>query len=190
MNDLNHLPSDLEKLGFQASPAPLIVTGNRRILEVNRAFATLFGFEREELVGEHLLKLYPSQADYQTIGARSLSWLRHAKNGAYSDERFMQHRNGQVFWTRASGYTLTPKDPFQLMVWHFELLDRAIRPSVTLTPREREISVHIVNGLTCKEIGRKLDISHRTVEVHRGRLMKKLNAKNSAELVSKIIVVG
>ncbi|MNT13602.1 Tetrathionate response regulatory protein TtrR [compost metagenome] len=69
-------------------------------------------------------------------------------------------------------------------------MDRVFRPTVNLTSREREISAHIVNRLTCKEIGRKLAISHRTVEVHRARLMKKLQAKNSAELVSKIIVLN
>jgi DNA-binding CsgD family transcriptional regulator len=47
----------------------------------------------------------------------------------------------------------------------------------------------VVNGLTCKEVARKLGISHRTVEVHRARLMKKLQARNSAELVSRIIVL-
>jgi PAS domain S-box-containing protein len=180
---------DLERLAFQVSPAPQVITGDRRILELNDAFATLFGFKREELLDEHLLKLYPSKADFKIIGDRSLNWLRHAKNGAYSDERFMQHQSGEVFWARAKGYTLTPEDPFHLMVWHFERIDQAVRPTVNLTPREREIAVHIVNGLTCKEIGRKFDISHRTVEVHRGRLMKKLKAKNSAELVSKIIVL-
>ena len=180
---------DLKSLAFQVSPAPQVITGNRCILELNKAFERLFGFDREVLIGERLLKLYPSQADYQTVGERSLSWLRHATNGAYSDERFMQHRSGEVFWPRAYGYTLTPDDPFQLMVWHFEPVDQVFRPTVNLTPREREISAHIVNGLTCKEIGRKIGISHRTVEVHRGRLMKKLKSKNSAELVSKIIVL-
>jgi RNA polymerase sigma factor (sigma-70 family) len=68
-------------------------------------------------------------------------------------------------------------------------MDRAFRPTVNLTPREREISAHVVNGLTCKEVARKLGISHRTVEVHRARLMKKLQARNSAELVSRIIVL-
>jgi len=68
-------------------------------------------------------------------------------------------------------------------------MDQEFRPTLNLTPREREISAHIVNGLTCKEIGRKLNISHRTVEVHRGRLMKKLKSKKSAELVSRIIVL-
>ena len=35
----------------------------------------------------------------------------------------------------------------------------------------------------------RLDISYRTVEVHRARIMRKLDAKNTAELVSKIILV-
>ena len=187
-DELNHR-QDLERLAFQVSPAPQVITEDRRMLDFNHAFLGLFGYEREDLGQELILKLYPSQADYQTIGERSLSWLRNARNGAYSDERFMQHRSGEMFWARANGYTLTPKDPFHLMVWHFERMDRAFRPTVNLTPREREISAHIVNGLTCKEVGRKLSISHRTVEVHRARLMKKLQAKNSAELVSKIIVL-
>lgn len=190
MNDQARQLEDLERLAFQVSPAPQVITGNRRMLDLNVAFLDLFGFLREDLIGELILKLYPSQADYQAIGERSLSWLRHSKNGAYSDERFMQHRNGEVFWARANGFTLTPEDPFALMVWHFERMDRPFRATVNLTPREREISAHIVNGLTCKEIGRKLAISHRTVEVHRARLMKKLQAKNSAELVSKIIVLN
>ncbi|WP_340050773.1 LuxR C-terminal-related transcriptional regulator [Pseudomonas proteolytica] len=181
---------DLERLAFQVSPAPQVITGNRRMLDLNVAFLDLFGFQRDELIGELILKLYPSQTDYKAIGERSLSWLQHSKNGSYSDERFMQHHSGEVFWTRANGYTLTPNDPFQLMVWHFERMDRVFHATVNLTRREREISAYIVNGLTCKEIGRKLNISHRTVEVHRARLMKKLQAKNSAELVSKIIVLN
>jgi PAS domain S-box-containing protein len=187
-DESDHL-QDLERLAFQVSPAPQVITGNRRMLDFNDAFLKLFGYQRGELADQLILKLYPSQADYQAIGERSLSWLRNALNGAYSDERFMQHQSGEVFWARANGYTLTPDEPFQLMVWHFERMDRAIRPTVNLTPREREISAHIVNGLTCKEVARKLSISHRTVEVHRARLMKKLQARNSADLVSKIIVL-
>lgn len=187
---MNDPLEDLERLAFQVSPAPQVITGNRSMLDLNVAFLELFGFQRDELIGELILKLYPSQADYKAIGERSLSWLQHSKNGCYCDERFMQHHSGEVFWARANGYTLTPDDPFQLMVWHFERMDRVFHATVNLTPREREISAHIVNGLTCKEIGRKLNISHRTVEVHRARLMKKLQAKNSAELVSKIIVLN
>lgn len=190
MTDLTYpKQKDLESLAFHFSPAAQVITKNRRILALNDAFNTLFGFKSEDLVDELILKLYPSKADYLTIGERSLNWLRHAKNGAYSDERFMQHKDGEVFWARANGYTLTPQKPFQLMVWHFERIEQVIRPTVNLTPREREIATYVVNGMTCKEIGYKLNISYRTVEVHRGRLMRKLKAKNSAELASKIIVL-
>ena len=56
-----------------------------------------------------------------------------------------------------------------------------------LTMRELEVSGYIANGHTCKEIGRLLHISHRTVEAHRAKIMKKLGCRNTAELVSKII---
>lgn len=56
-------------------------------------------------------------------------------------------------------------------------------------PRKREISAYIVNGLTSKETAKGLSISHRTVDVHRFRLMKKLEAKNCAVLASKIVVL-
>ncbi len=180
---------DLQRLAFKVSPAPQLITGDRVMLDCNEAFLALFGYPREEMLGQSTLLIYPSQADYEAIGNRSRSWLQRNDSGAYSDERFMQHQNGEVFWARSQGYTLTPDDPFKLMVWHFERLDRVHHTTVDLTPREREVSMHIVNGLTCKEVARKLSISHRTVEVHRARLMKKLQAKNSAELVSKIIFV-
>jgi RNA polymerase sigma factor (sigma-70 family) len=52
-----------------------------------------------------------------------------------------------------------------------------------LTPREREVLEHAVNGLHAKEIALTLGISARTVEVHRMRIMEKLEVRNIAELV-------
>jgi len=178
---------ELEELAFRESPAPQIITQNRKILRCNHAFANLFGYTVEELTGELILKLYPCSADYYEIGERCLKALQD-KN-SYEDERFMQHRNKEIFWARARGITLTPQQPFKLMIWSFERIHRNLTKTADLTPREQEISGYIVNGLTCKETATALGISHRTVEVHRGRLMKKLAAKNTAELVSKIIMV-
>lgn len=42
-----------------------------------------------------------------------------------------------------------------------------------LTPREREVMAMVVAGLTNKQIGRHLNISHRTVELHRARIWQK-----------------
>ena len=57
-----------------------------------------------------------------------------------------------------------------------------------LTPREREVLDRVIAGASNKEAGRTLGISPRTVEVHRARVMDKLGAKNTADLVR--IVVG
>ena len=51
-----------------------------------------------------------------------------------------------------------------------------------LTPREREILQFVVDGYATKEVGRKLGISPRTVEVHRARIMAKFRARNVADL--------
>lgn len=179
--------TDLAALAFRRSPVAQMITTERIIADCNDPFLALFGFELQDLVGELVLKLYPSMSDYYMIGERCRKWV--ATHTFYEDERFMQHRSGEIFWARARGVTLTPHQPFELMIWYFERIRSRSARSTTLTRREREISSHIVNGMTCKESAQRLGISHRTVEVHRSRLMKKLDAKNTADLVSKIIMV-
>ena len=52
-----------------------------------------------------------------------------------------------------------------------------------LSPREREVMALVVSGLTCKEIAKKLDLSPRTVEVHRAHVMHKMGVSTLAGLV-------
>jgi DNA-binding NarL/FixJ family response regulator len=56
-------------------------------------------------------------------------------------------------------------------------------PYKTLTNREREILPLAARGLSSSEIGRQLNISPRTVEVHRSRILHKLGLQNQAELI-------
>lgn len=53
----------------------------------------------------------------------------------------------------------------------------------TLTPREREVMVLIAAGKPNKVISNELDLSVRTVEVHRARVMEKMRAESLADLV-------
>ncbi|MCT8998557.1 response regulator FixJ [Chelativorans intermedius] len=59
-----------------------------------------------------------------------------------------------------------------------------------LTRRERQVMTGIVAGLPNKTIAYDLDISPRTVEVHRANVMAKMNAKNLPELVRMVLAVG
>lgn len=67
--------------------------------------------------------------------------------------------------------------------WYFDP-----SPFHRLTLREREVMHLIVDGLTSKETAIELGISHRTVDVHRSRIMEKLCARNFADLMR--IVLG
>jgi len=52
-----------------------------------------------------------------------------------------------------------------------------------LTVREREVLGNLAEGLTNKEVARKLGLSPRTVEEHRSRIMEKLGVRSFAEFV-------
>ncbi|MGN6595425.1 response regulator transcription factor [Sphingopyxis terrae] len=63
-----------------------------------------------------------------------------------------------------------------------------LHPSLgDLTQREREVVAGLVRGLTNKQIGQELGISHRTVEIHRARVMRKLGAPTLAALLAFVL---
>jgi DNA-binding CsgD family transcriptional regulator len=52
-----------------------------------------------------------------------------------------------------------------------------------LSGRETDVLTQLVRGLSNKEIGRALSISHRTVEIHRANMMSKLGANSTGDAV-------
>ena len=68
---------------------------------------------------------------------------------------------------------------------------QAIRSRIeSLTPRELDVLRLMVEGRANKVIAADLDISQRTVEIHRARVMEKLAAKSLAHLVRMVMAVG
>jgi DNA-binding NarL/FixJ family response regulator len=68
--------------------------------------------------------------------------------------------------------------------------EQKAKQAIQLTERELEVLNLIADGFKSLEIAEKLFISERTVEAHRGNIMKKLQAKNMAELTKKAITLG
>jgi DNA-binding NarL/FixJ family response regulator len=56
-----------------------------------------------------------------------------------------------------------------------------------LTPKEKEVLTHIVNGLSYKMIGFELNISYETVRSHVKKIYEKLNVASLTEVVAKAI---
>lgn len=53
----------------------------------------------------------------------------------------------------------------------------------TLTPREREVLEHMVEGKASKVIAAELGLSQRTIEIYRANIMQKMQSKSVAQLV-------
>lgn len=65
--------------------------------------------------------------------------------------------------------------------------EHRLKSSLHITPRQREILRLVALGHTNREIAASLDISVRTVEVHRFNLMRRLNVRNVAQLLRQAL---
>jgi FixJ family two-component response regulator len=59
-----------------------------------------------------------------------------------------------------------------------------------LTPREREVLSLVISGLMNKEIAYRLQVSEITVKIHRGHMMKKMEARSLVDLVRMAEMLG
>lgn len=66
---------------------------------------------------------------------------------------------------------------------------RAAYATNALTPRQKEILRLVAQGLTNREIADHLEISVRTVEVHRFNLMRRLRVRNVAQLLRQALLL-
>lgn len=180
------LPIDFEKI-FLYAPVGMCVSQNRIIQTCNEALCAMFGCPAKDLIGQSFLVLYPSAGEFERTGARIVPIMN--ASGHYSDERIMKRTNNDLFWCRVTGRGLLRDDPHAAGIWTFSDLSTKRPVSAKFTPREREISALLVEGKTSKLIARQLDLSPRTVEMYRSKLMRKLNAANSSELVQKLLDV-
>ena len=163
------------------APVGIVLTENRIIRACNPCFARMFRTERERLIDQSFAILYPTHDEFVKIRDAGVKPLR--ETGTYRDERIMARADGTLFWCRVRGVTLTDSgDPLAKAVWSFADLSRE-RPVADLTTRERQVVMHLGEGMTSKQIARMLDISPRTVESYRARLLKKYKAANVAELL-------
>jgi PAS domain S-box-containing protein len=177
------------RLAFELAPIGLVLSRNRVIVDCNRHLCEMFGTTRERLVGQSFQVLYPSVDEFERIGQRIAPIMN--RQGMYADDRIMKRVDGrfkgEAFWCHVTGRALNPQAPHEAGIWSFEDLSSRRPVKAELTAREREVAAHLLHGLTSKEIGKALNISHRTVEIYRGRLMRKYKASTTADLVHKLM---
>lgn len=175
------------KAAFEDAPIGQAIARNRQIEACNHAFAAIFGGAIEDFRGTSFERLYPTQTDFKGTGDRFGTLL--AESGTIIDDRVMRRLNGDLFWVRVRGYTYTPTNPHEHTLWVFSDLSRARQQasSLSLTPRERDVAALLIKGLTGKEVARALDISPRTVDIYKTRLLRKYDVASTPELVGRLL---
>lgn len=164
-------------------PMPMVYATHRIIRDCNQEFALLFGYERTELIDTGFQILYPKFADYLRTGEM---WQTNMSNKTvYYDERVMRHNDQSDFWCRVRGQSTNAKDPFAAAIYCFEPLNRVVEHKrYKLTDRQMQIIALVAQGKKNREIAVELNISIRTVEMHRARAMKQISVANSAQLIA------
>lgn len=183
-------PAPLDyRAAFDLAPIGLVLSRNRLMVDCNQQLADMFGAPREALIGQSFGLLYPTHVEFERTGARISASLNG--RGWYADERVMKRVAGpsrsELFWCHVSGRALDPRLPHAAGIWSFEDLSPKRQVGVALTAREREIAALLIQGLTSKQLGKRLLISPRTVDVYRTRLMRKYGAATTTELVQKLL---
>jgi PAS domain S-box-containing protein len=167
----------------------MVLSRQRLMIDINRQALAIFGAMRAQLVGQSFELLYPTHDEFERTGRRIVASLD--ASGWYADDRVMKRVGGEtageLFWCHVSGRALDPAEPHAAGIWAFEDLSSRRALKVDFTAREREIAALLIEGLTSKLIGKRLAISPRTVDVYRARLMRKLGASSTAELVNKLL---
>ena len=178
------------RIAFDLAPVGLVLSRHRLMVDCNRLVLDMFGARRDELIHQSFEVLYPSSAEFERTGQRIVASLD--AEGRYADDRVMKRLHAapgqqELFWCHVSGRALDPRQPHAAGIWAFEDLSSRRALKIDFTAREREIAALLIDGLTSKLIGKRLSISPRTVDVYRARLMRKLHASSTAELVNKLL---
>ncbi len=170
---------------FALAPIGLCVTQDRIVMHCNLAFSRLFSATQAQMTGQSIRIVYPSADEFEHVGRRALASMQ--QTGGYADDRIMKRFDGSLFWCRAVGRAMDGLDPYREAVWTFEEVPSQGKSITKLTPREREIAVALVEGMTSKQIAARLDLSPRTIDMHRERLMRKFGVHTTTALLGRLL---
>lgn len=189
---------------IQRSPIASVVTNpqlpDNPIISCNAAFMELTGYDEAQIVGRNCRFL---------SGPETEPWVTERISKAVSERRptlveiLNYKKDGTPF---RNALLVAPLFDEQGQLEFFlgsqvELEEddvgitssrrrAAVRLIKALSPRQREVLVKMANGLLNKQIAHELDLSEKTVKMHRSLLMQKLGVPTSADAVRIAVEAG
>ncbi len=189
---------------IEASPIASVISDPRLpdnpIIACNEAFCALTGYHEEQILGRNCRFL---------SGPGTEPWLSETIRQGVREHRpvlveiLNYKRNGVPF---RNAVLVAPIYDTEEKLRYFlgsqvEVGDEVPGPSVarraraaaavqTLSPRQQQVLRFVSNGLMNKQIAGQLGLSEKTVKMHRGILMDRLNLRTSADLVRIAVEAG
>ncbi|MCE9590874.1 MAG: PAS domain S-box protein [Planctomycetes bacterium] len=183
----------------------MMIDGNSAILEANAACEKMLGYSNAELRGTPYIKItHPQDVEMTLEHTRSIT---NGGGGVIEYEKRYVRKDGEQAWARvlftmSDGSADKPHHFIKLIEditqrKHAEAKAQRVRARneavlhkyARLTDREREVLWLVVNGRMTKNIATDLGTSPKTIDVHRARLMEKMEADSVAQLVQMIMPV-
>jgi DNA-binding CsgD family transcriptional regulator len=156
------------------------VSGNAFWIETNH-WKEFCEYEHEldrSLAGQKMIVL----CTYSLPASRAVDMLDVARAHQFTIAR----RNGDWEFLETPELRQAKREIRRLNI-ALDTLSDSFPGHATLTPRERVVLAQIVRGLSNKEIARAFGISPRTIEFHRTNLLQKLGARNTVDLMRKVL---
>ena len=187
-----------------ASPLAAVVTNPRKpdnpIEAVNFAFCKLTGYSREEIIGRNCRFLSGAEtepwvtaelrraiADRRSALVEILNYRRDGtpfRNGVMITPLFGP--NGELAWFLGSQVDLGPAATASLVGGR----QRAAHLVAALSPRQRQVLELLAKRLLNKQIAGMLDLSEKTVKMHRALLFRRLGVVTTAEAIRIAVEAG
>ena len=103
-----HKAKLFDSLFHNSAVAILVVDKDRNVLEINEAFTKIFGFSKEELVGDVGIIYHTSKSSYEYFGAVVFDKVKAGE--AISLDYQFRHKDGSLFWGHVSGDPIDLED--------------------------------------------------------------------------------
>ena len=189
---------------IEASPIASVISDPRLpdnpIIACNAAFCELTGYDEEHILGRNCRFL---------SGPGTEPWLTETIRQGVRDHRpvlveiLNYKRSGVAFRNAVLVAPIydTNDELRYFLGSQVEVGDEIPGPSVArrvraaasvsaLSPRQRQVLALVSNGLMNKQIAGRLGLSEKTVKMHRGIVMDRLNLRTSADLVRIAVEAG
>lgn len=177
------------RVAFECAPISMLILREQTIVTTNRALCAMFGIAADALIGERFGVLFPANDELDDLYSVILKAV--SRVGEYRGHLLARRCDAAAgdpaFLCQVNVQYLSLDNVHRLLICSMHNLSQVAQEHSDLTPRERDVALLLRKRYTAKEIGKCLGISHRTVEVHRSKLMRKYGVHTVAELLQQLL---